>query len=176
MVAVVDYIGEVVKKTSEKVNNIIGSDVFYQFGHITEINNTLQSYSKTAEFREQKYPAIFLLQDFAEKMGIDAKTETQVKLQLLIVAGSDKNYRAADRYEKVFKPILYPIYDTFIKTLNKDGRHLDVPYDGISHEKIDRLLLSDALVETTKGRANLFNDHLDAIEIRNLQLTILKTC
>jgi hypothetical protein len=175
MITVVDYIGEIVQKTSEKVKNVISSDVFYQFGHITEINNTFSSYSKTEEFRKQKYPAILLLQDFAEKMSIDQTIETQVRLQLLIVAASTQTDRAAERYIKVFKPVLYLIYEQFIKMLNKDDR-LNTPYSGVPHEKIDRPLVSGAWVETTNGKANLFNDHLDAIEIRNLQLIILKTC
>ena len=174
MTAIVDYISEMVQKTSDKISDVIGAELFYSYGHILEINNSFSSCSNTEDFRKQKYPVILLLQDFAEKMGIDQTIETQVKLQILIIAESDKNYSAADRYAKVFKPVLYPIYETFIKILNKDGR-LVTPYSGVPHEKIDRPLLADAFVETTKGKAKFFNDFLDAIEIRNLQITILKT-
>jgi len=175
MIAVVDFIGNVVKTASLLTQKEIGKEVFYQYGHIREINETLTSYSKTEEFRKQKYPAIFLLQDFAEKMGIDEQYETKVSLQLLIVSGSATEYRSADRYEKVFKPILYPIYSNFIKSLGQNP-DLMKSYNGFPHEKIDRPLVSGALVETTKGVANLFNDNLDAIEIRNLNLIILKKC
>lgn len=176
MIAVVDYIGGIVAQTSEKVKPVIGSDVFYKFGHIREIANVLQLDSKTEEFRAQKYPAIFLLQDFAERKGTDMEVETEATLQLLIVAGSTKDDRSADRYRKVFKPILYPIYEAFITTLNSDTRLLTA-YSGVPHEKVDRPLISGALSEPTTGsNKNLFNDHLDAVEVRKLNLKILKNC
>jgi hypothetical protein len=176
MMAVVDYIGGVVAQASEKVKPIIGSDVFYQFGHIREIADTLQSYSNTAEFRRQKYPAVFLLQDFLERKGTRTDIETEVTLQLLIVAASTQKARSADRYRDVFKPILYPIYEALIKTLNSDPV-LDTPYSGVPHEKVDRPLVSGALSEPTTGaNKNLFNDFLDAVEVRKLNLKILKNC
>lgn len=175
MIAVVDFIENMVKKTSEAVQATIGKEVFCQYGHIGEINNTLTSYSKTTEFSEKKYPAIFLLQDFPEDKGKDSEIELQTKLQLLIVAESNKDYRSKDRYVNVIKPILYPIYEEFFNQLNKSDMLLK-SYNGFPHTQIDRPLVSDALVETTKGKANLFNDHLDAVEIRNLELTFLKNC
>jgi hypothetical protein len=175
MIAVVDYIGEIVQKTSDRLSQVISSGVSYRFGTAIEFSSRLSGISGAMGFKEQNYPAIFLLQDFVEKMGVDADTETQVKLQLLIVAGSDQNYCAADRYERVFKPVLYPIYETFIKILNKDSR-LNIPYSGASHEKIDRPLMAGSLEETTKGKVDLFSEQLDAIEIRDLLITFLKIC
>jgi hypothetical protein len=176
MTAIVDFIGSVVNKTSLSVQKGIGKPVFYFFGHTMEINNTLSSYSATDEFRNQKYPAIFLIMDFAEKRDTKPDVEVETMLQLLIVAESAKDDRAADRYEKVFKPVLYPIYETFIKKLQCDSRTW-TPLSGlISHEKIDRPLISGLQVKVVNGTKNLFNDCLDAIEIANLQLTILKDC
>jgi hypothetical protein len=176
MNAIVDFIGSVVDKTSLAVEAKIDKPVFYFFGHTKEINNTLSSYSKTEEYRKQKYPAIFLIMDFAEKRNAKQGIEVETTLQLLIVAESNKDDRAADRYEKVFKPVLYPIYEQFIKTLQNDSL-IWKPLSGfIPHEKIDRPLISGMKMETADGVKNLFNDFLDAIEIRNLQLTILKQC
>jgi hypothetical protein len=176
MIAVVDFIGSIVGKTSVAVQKAIGKEVFYFFGHTIEINNTLSSYSKTPDFCEQKYPAIFLIMDFAEKRNAKQGIEVETTLQLLIVADSNKDDRAVIRYEKVFKPVLYPIYEKFIKTLQNDSS-VWCPLNGfIPHEKIDRPLISGMQVRTTNGTKNLFNDHLDAIEVSNLQLTILKQC
>jgi hypothetical protein len=175
MITVVDLFRHIVGKTSDKVKDVIKSDVFYQFGHIAEINNTLKSYSATAEFSKQKYPAIFLLQDFIEQKLENPAIETQVNLQLLIVAASDKSYRASERYEKVFKPVLYPVYETLIKVIKQDSRLIN-EYGNIPHNKIDRLLISGFQMKTQSGTANLFSDYLDAIEINNLKLTIKKIC
>jgi hypothetical protein len=171
MIAVVDIIGDVVRATSARVQQKHGFEVFYQHGHIREISQTLQSYSATSEFRSRKYPAVFLLQDFAERVGAKYG-EVGVRLMLLIVAESGSEYRSPERYEKVFKPVLYPIYGELMRQIGKDAR-LSVPYGGAPHDKVDRLFLSSALVEhTTKGEALLFNDHLDAIEVSGLELSI----
>jgi hypothetical protein len=176
MIAVVDFIRSVVNKTSLAVQKDIGKQVFYFFGHTQEINNTLSSYSNTEQFRKQKYPAISLIMDFVEKRNPRPGIEVETRIQLLIVDGSNKDDRAADRYEKVFKPILYPIYENFIKQLQNDS-NVWTPLNGfIPHEKIDRPLISGLRVNTPTGDKNLFNDHLDAIEINKLQLTILKQC
>jgi hypothetical protein len=151
----------------------------YQFGHIRDIGEILLSYSATAQYRLQKYPAIFLLQDFTERKGgnYSADVDCEVRLQLLIVAASAPTYRPAERYEKVFKPTLYPIYERFIEELGGSGTLIETASNGrFEHEKIDRPRISNALTEFTKGDKNLFNDHLDAIEIRNLNLRILKEC
>jgi hypothetical protein len=172
MIAVVDIIGDVVRATSKQVSKQHGFEVFYQYGHIREISQTLQSYSETDRFRSKKYPAVFLLQDFAERMGA-RYGEAVVRLVLLIVADSSNVYRSSDRYEKVFNPVLYPIYDELMRQIVKDSR-INTPYGGPPHEKIDRLFLSNALVDhTTKGEGLMFSDYLDAIEIRGLELNIL---
>jgi hypothetical protein len=176
MIAIVDFIGSIVGKTSVAVQQAIGKEVFYFFGHPIEINNTLTSYSATDTFRKQKYPALFLFMDFAEKRNRQQGIEVETTLQLLIVAESNKDDRACDRYAKVFKPVLYPIYEQFIKKLQNDSS-VWCPLNGfIAHEKIDRPLISGMQIRTVNGMKNLFNDHLDAVEISNLQLTILKQC
>jgi hypothetical protein len=175
MIAVVDVIGDVVSATSAEVSKRYGFNVFYQYGHIREISQTLQSYSATSEYRAKKYPAVFLLQDFAERMGAKGG-EVSVRLMLLIVAASGSGYRSQERYTKVFKPVLYPIYGELMQQIGKDSR-IRTPYGVAPHEKIDRPFLSNALVEyTTKGEALLFNDCLDAVELRALELKIREQC
>lgn len=181
MTAVVDFIGDIVAKTSERVKRtatdvkLKESGVFYQYGHIIEINAILDSYGKTAEFREQKYPAIFLFQDFAERIVSDSRILAEVDLQLLIVASSNQTDRTATRYEKVFKPVLYPIYQCLMKVLNTDSRLLGA-YGEMPHTKIDRPNISGFQFRQMGNTGAMFNDFLDAVEINNLNLRILKTC
>jgi hypothetical protein len=178
MINVVDVIGEIVGKTSNSVEKLTGKRVFYQYGNVIELDETLKSYSNsTKEFREQKYPAIFLLTDFREKRNERPDYETEAFLQLLIVEGSEKDYRTADRYEKVFNTILHPIYETFIKQLKSDSRIVKQKFDMLPHEFINRSLISGFQLRTQSGATrNLFSDYIDAIEINNLNLIILKNC
>ena len=178
MINVVDVIGRIVGKTSNAVEKRIGKRVFYQYGNIVELDEILQSYSNsTKEFREQKYPAIFLLTDFRERRNSNPDYETEAFLQLLIVESSVKDYRTADRYEKVFNTVLHPIYEAFIKQLGNDSQILKQKYGLIPHDFINRSLISGFTLRTQSGATrNLFSDFVDAVEINNLNLIILKTC
>ncbi|MDR2775629.1 MAG: hypothetical protein LBC19_12985 [Tannerella sp.] len=178
MINVVDVIGEIVGKTSNSVEKLTGKKVFYQYGNVIELDEILKSYSNsTKEFREQKYPAIFLLTDFREKRNYHPDYETEASLQLLIVDGSMKDYRTADRYKKVFNPILHPIYEAFIKKLENDSRIVKQKFNMLPHEFINRSLISGFELKTQSGATrNLFSDHMDAVEINNLNLIILKQC
>jgi hypothetical protein len=174
---VVDFIGSMVAKTDVCLKKHTSLEVFYQYGHVNEIEAILRSYSETEDFRKQKYPAIFLLTDFLERKGGNPDYETEAMLQLLIVAASGKDYRTAERYEKVFKPVLYPIYEVFMKQLKNDSRVVTKQYGELPHTKIDRSLVSGFQLKTQGGKTgNLFSDHLDAIEVNNLNLVIKKTC
>ncbi|MDR0692445.1 MAG: hypothetical protein LBF69_05350 [Prevotellaceae bacterium] len=178
MINVVDVIGRIVGKTSNTVEKQIGKRVFYQYGNIIELDEILQSYSNsTKEFREQKYPAVFLLTDFRERRNSNPDYETEAFLQLLIVESSVKDYRTADRYEKVFNTVLHPIYEAFIKQLEKDSQILKQKYGLIPHDFINRSLISGFQLKTQSGATrNLLSDFVDAVEINNLNLIILKTC
>jgi hypothetical protein len=171
MKAVVDIIGGVVERTAQRIKNI--TPLYYSYGHIREVIDVLASYSKTEEFSKQKYPRIILLQDFVEKRGTSPDLDAELSLQLLIVAGSNATYRAVDRMSNVFKPVLYPIYEAFIKELSSIGIFWR---EGFPHEKIDRLMLSNALgaAMAAGDTKSLLNDHLDGIEIRNLNLKLIK--
>jgi hypothetical protein len=170
MRAVVDIIGDVVSKTSAAVQQKHGFDVFYHYGHAKDIQELVLSYAQTEQFRKKRYPAVLLLQDFVERSNRSAGMERQVDLQLIIVAESGANYRPEIRYDKVFKPILYPIYEEFMRVINRSGGTFMIPYSGFPHDKIDRLRLTEALM----GAGVKFADFLDGIELRNLSISILK--
>jgi hypothetical protein len=181
MIPAVDLFADIVNKTSEKVKEIISDEkvkqtgVFYQYGHITEIKNVLNTLSQTTAQREKKYPAILLLQDFSERKSYQMNIEAELSLQLLVVMGSHKDYPIRIRYDRVFKPILYPVYDCLIKVLNRDSR-LATDYGGVPHNKIDRPNISGFQIRVQGKTEQLFYDCLDAIEINNLNLKIKKTC
>ena len=82
-----------------------------------------------------------------------------------------------ERYAKNFIPVLYPIYEAFLNKINtftygkRNGKpFLTKSVDFIKHTKIDRPFWGrDTFL---KNDANRFNDYIDAIEIRDLDLLI----
>lgn len=146
--------------------------VEFSYGHIREVASTLQQYSQTTEFSVLKYPRVILVLDFPEDRSNVGYIGA--KLQVLIVANSSAQYKADKRYELVFKPTLYPIYNKLMSKL------LSSPYidnNIIPHEKIDRYALSSALNESILSDGKpLLVDNLDGIEIRNLSIKFVNIC
>ena len=174
MLSVVDEMRRIVESAKKR----LGSPLFFFHGHIKSISSELSNRSITKEYREQKYPCIMLLQDFAEHRLRNKAWDIESRIQLLIVSGSSNEWDEPTRLEKIFKPVLYPIYEAFIKSLENSSTVLSVPFGNLSHEKIDRYRMSSALNEAclSQGIKALFNDHLDGIEIRNLNLKLIENC
>lgn len=140
---------------------------YYMYGHREEIANRLKEKENDAVFKYQKYPLVALRLDVAESVHDGLIDFT---LNVAIVAFTSKTDDAEKRYQNVFKPVLYPLYESFLKQLKLSGlfmfgKGLSVP----SHTKIDRPFWGIPAVE---GNVKyIFNDPLDAIELTNLKLT-----
>jgi hypothetical protein len=178
VIIIEDVIGEAVRATAERLKR----PVHYMYGHLRSILQTLSSYDRTGEFAKQKYPLIVLLCDFVEYVQENKGYERWADLHLLIVADSNRDYREAERLEKVYRPVLIPIYEAFMDELKNNTGYVSVMtnylywYSG--EEFVKRYALSNALNEAVRqqGLKALFNDHLDGIEIRNLRLEFTSHC
>ena len=143
---------------------------FYLYGHRQEIANRLDAKNKDRSTKDKKYPAIFLKLDTDE----DIRNGYQFyDLNLVIVNFTKANYNAEERYTNVFKPVLYPIYEMFLKKLRDSGLFVwEAPPDGDNtyppHKKIDRPYYGTPGEEANVKR--IFSDPLDAIEIVNLKI------
>lgn len=169
---VVDEFGSFVSKTSTALlaqlqtidSNIQG--VHYLYGHPKEIIQRLAE--KKGEFRFQKYPLVALFQDFKEITGKEKGIKCEVKLNLIICHQTDQKYTSDERYVKNFKPILYPIYHELLLQIRKSGRVMIASENQIDHIKIDRVFWGKEGLGGVKE--NVFDDLLDAIEIKDLSL------
>lgn len=142
----------------------------YHHGHLLEVKNTFREYTTIAAVKREQFPAVVLVQDFPEEIN-NLTGEREVTCTVFLVTDSQKQYTAADRYDYTFGPILYPLYDLFFEQL----RYSDYVADSqLQHTKIDRVFWGR---ESGEGSlSNIFNDFIDAIEISNLKVKILKTC
>lgn len=159
---VVEKIGKVVQRMRDK-----DMSPYYMFGHRLEIANQLLQKDKDNVYMHQKYPLVALRQDFEEQVSNGLLTCT---LNLAIIDFTDKNYTAEQRYENVFKPVLYPLYAKFIIALRQEGFMWPGWQNAPPHTKIDRPFWGIAQQE--KNVKNIFNDPIDAIEILNLKLSL----
>ncbi len=148
---------------------INGEFPFYKYGHRVELNRELMAQDKDRSYKFKKYPLVALRMDIPETVS---NGYWQYKLNIAIMMSTQKQYNAADRMVHVFKPILYPMYESFLRLLTASGTftwperlEMDIP----PHTKIDRPFWG---TPTTEGNiANIFEDALDAIEIVDLQIS-----
>ena len=168
---VVDLIGEVVKSMRDYPDADVAP--FYIYDHPLAINQRLMVMNQSVEKRHKRYPLVALKMDFEEdvKGGV-----IHLDLNLAILDYTNKDYWMEDRYEHVFKPILYPLFDLFIDSLKKSGFFFwPGNQDAPPHKKYDRPYYG---TPSNQGNVkNIFTDPLDGIEITHLKInTNLKQC
>jgi hypothetical protein len=145
-------------------------DVFalqYFHGHPLEIINTLSKRNK-GRFVNEKFPFVALFQDFPEKAD---DTGTTATLHLIIANKTRQTYKAAERYEHNFIPILYPIWEALYNRV-KVSRYVE--YVNPEYTKTDRVFWGREGLYGNEG--NIFNDFIDAIEIQNFIVKFKKLC
>lgn len=178
---IVDIIGDVVTATKNaviatirqnEVDAIGGSlmqTISYSRSSFDELIETLAQKDKPVETRNAKYPLIHLVRDFSEDRGKVTGIYAEVNLNIIIIHQTENTYKIEDREEKVFKPVLYPIYYEFMKQLAKHKLvHVD-SYKMIPHRKWDRAFWGNRQLYASK---NKLNDYVDAIELQNINLKI----
>lgn len=118
-----------------------------------------------------KYPAIILFHDFPEDLGVSSDYYANVTLsKLVLVAETDPNLLSEERYNKTFRPVLYPMYGWFKIALSRHPAIIETAPENIQARKWDRLYWG------TQTAGKELQDYLDAIELQNLKLTIKQFC
>lgn len=142
---------------------------FYLYGKRKYINGILCSKDLDIKAKYQKYPLIALFFDIAETVGTQG---VSYKLTLVIAALTKQEYTVEDRYAKVIKPILVPLYERFFVELKKSGLFMWKNEQGFEgkpkHVRIVRPLWGTQGAE--ENEKYVFSDPLDAIEIRDLEI------
>ena len=143
--------------------------VHYQYGTGLEIIETLSQMSQN-DSEMDKYPLICLFLDVNETFGTEAGVYSEIPtLRMAIINSTDMNFKAYQRDDENFKPILTPIYQCLLRRMHTEGAFM---FNGLGFEH-------DAKRNYFWGREGLygkegsiFNDRLDAIEItfRNLKI------
>lgn len=177
---IVDIFRDIVKQVSltQEISDKIlelyplnNGAITYLHGHPTELVKVLNEILGEQNCGANKYPAILLFQDFEER-EIDSKYST-ADLHLIIVNSTTPHLLAHERYEKIFKPLLMPIYDRFIQLVRR--RNADYK---LNTRKIDRLYWGQKGLAyyDEGGTKNVFNDYLDAIEVFITFKYLTKNC
>jgi len=99
------------------VKTALGLSVLnYQYGYVTELNETLNEFNETLEYRALKFPLVWVSQPFDIKRG-NINYYGEVSLDVFIFNRTDQALKAVDRMANNFKPVIYPIYRELIRQI-----------------------------------------------------------
>jgi hypothetical protein len=162
---IADIIYDAVKDIST-----ITRPVYFTLGNWVELCSDLAENSKSKTYESQRYPLILLNSDYTEKVDIASKQARVSSIKLYIITQSKGIYSTDERRAQIYKTILIPIYNDFLKRL-KTGRYIKKVNDTLQHDvkNLYRLWVGD--------KSNKLPDDLDAIELTFNDLVYnLKKC
>lgn len=172
-----DVFADVVEMVSAKLTTQLQevddaiTGVHFQFGTGLEIIETLLQQTEMDPF--SKYPLICMFLDVQEEHNEEAGIYSRIpELRMAIVYGTDSNYKAAQRDEKNFKPILTPIYQELLDQMMNSCAFMKSGL-GFEHSMTRNYYWGRSGLYGKEG--NIFQDKLDAIELTFRDLKILKT-
>lgn len=167
---IVDIISQIVDNVQSEYDLVSGEKPYFEHGHPLEIINTLKEKSADDTLKFKKFPLIALFEDF-EMDSQSGVFKAGTKLNILFITDTDRNYKAADRYTNSFNAILTPIYTLFKKHLIRQ-RGIHVMHKTIDHKAIYHLYWGKKGLYGNDG--NIFDDHIDAIELSGLDIKIYR--
>lgn len=146
--------------------------VHFEYGHYTDIRERLKAKGQTS--KQSRYPLICLFEDYRVRKGVPGVTGT-ADLKLIILHTSSDKVTREQREQKVFTPILRPLYEELIKQIARHKSVMAYSAMSIKHDMIERPHWGDPGLYSNDSY--LFGDILDGIELNNLQLQLfLKSC
>lgn len=141
-------------------------------GHPREIANILQEFTNSPEYKNKKYPLVFLYEDIKEKLRKSMNgITTSFKAKIAICTLSKSTLRANERLEQNFKPILLPIFEELINQISLSAPFNRPTMDDMEIIKWNRYYWGSALADQ-----NIFNDYIDAVEIESISLNLKTIC
>lgn len=142
----------------------------FMFGHPTEIKMEMKAMSEDPTLRYQKFPVIMLFSDVINSPTTVRGCFNDVTLNMVIAMNTEPQYLAAQCVTENFIPILRPIYQEFIQEIYRCGYFWIQSPLHILGRDIERFYWGKS--DMDGNTANKGYDFIDAIEIKNLKLTV----
>lgn len=150
------------------VSKITITPLYYMFGHPLEVVDRLQELTNSPTEKDKKYPLIALFADIPIDKRKPIGFYGSAKLTIIIATLTDPKYTAEQRIEKTFKPILQPIKEQLVNLIY---RHKQFSFeDELNYTEIEHYYWGKQGLYGNVG--NIFNDYIDAIELKDIEVLI----
>jgi len=143
--------------------------VNYLYGSLKEIQQRLLEQYNDPATRNTRYPCLCLITSGLEG-DVQISGDIDYDCTIVFLMSTEKNYTTAQRLENVYKVTLYPMVVNFFKYLRSSK------YIGINFETGYKQTDAFFYPSTPAEEQNTMSAFLDAIEIKNLKITLFKTC
>lgn len=136
----------------------------YQYGEVEELNETLKQFEQDPNKYDLKFPLIWVAEPYQVKRG-DPSIFGTADVNVFVINSTQKTWKAKERMENNFKPVILPIYREFLKQIEV-SMAFDHPYGRVpEHTTVNRYYLGE-------NRQSTLNDVVDAMKISGLKLRI----
>ena len=145
---------------------ILPKKVYFMQGHPKELAGILQSLTNASL---PKYPLVILIRDVEDQGAITGQDgmNTDINARLVICMRTQPDLRADDRETQNFKPVLHPIFWQFIYQITQSDVFNMPTIEDMKIKWTDRYFWGGSI-----ENKNIFNDFIDAVEIKSIQLTV----
>lgn len=143
--------------------------VYFDYGHYREITNRLKGKDRQITDKGKKYPLIWLVMDFEEDFTGNLGFYCTASVQIIIACATKKESTTPLRIAENFNPLLIPVYNIFLNAIRASTMIQTIGDTEPLHTRVLRPYWdgSDA-----SGSGNLFDDFIDAIQLKNLKLKV----
>lgn len=163
------YVDELIKANVDNISTV-ERPVYFMHGHPIEIVQELQKLAQDQESKAKRFPLVALFRDFNERKGVEVGVASEATLNLIIATRTQPEYNSNKRKELSFKAVLHPIWEELEQAIMWDAKNYLTNGTGLDYTQIDRYFWGREGLYGNDG--NIFNDYIDCVEIRNLNLKI----
>ena len=142
--------------------------VFFDWGHYDAVNKNLYSKSK-AVHDKTRYPLIWMVTPFDERSNPKQDYYCELSgLDFLFLMGTIGTDSMEKTTGKAFQPRLWPVVDAFKEAIADSGYFQVLSADAIPYD-----YQKDWYFKSVgEGKGNLFNDYIDAVQLKNVRLRV----
>lgn len=129
----------------------------YQHGYIEELNQTLTQWEQSPQFVDLKFPLVWVAEPY-EPNRRDGNFYGEEDVDVFIINSSQKEWKAKDRMQNNFKPVIYPIYRQLLEEIVFSPVFPYLASEQIPHKPINRYFFGEA-------QQSVLNDVVDAMKV-----------